>query len=126
MRIPNSLWLLAPLLMLLVGCGGAREVSFKEEVYPILQANCLGCHKAPDGAGYQKSGLRMESYGALMKGTRFGPVVVPGNSLTSALNMVVEGRTNPSIRMPHGEMPPLSKQQIETIKRWVDQGAKDN
>lgn len=126
MRIPNSLYLLAPILMLLVSCRGAREVSFKEEVYPILQAHCLGCHKAPDGAGYQKSGLSMESYGALMKGTRFGPVVVPGNSLTSALNMVIEGRTNPSIRMPHGEVPPLSKQQIETIKRWVDQGAKDN
>jgi hypothetical protein len=115
------------MLTLLASCGGdSREVSFREEVYPVLQANCLECHRAPDGAGYQKSGLSMESYHTLMKGTRFGPVVVPGNSLTSALNMVIEGRVHPSLRMPHGNMPSLSKEQIEIIKKWVDQGAKNN
>jgi hypothetical protein len=61
-----------------------------------------------------------------MKGTRFGPVVVPGNSLTSTLNMVIEGRVHPSIQMPHGDTTPLSEAQVQTIKRWVDQGAKNN
>jgi hypothetical protein len=61
-----------------------------------------------------------------MKGTSFGPVVLPGDPLTSVLVMVIEGRADPSINMPHGGANPLTQQQILTIRRWVEQGAKNN
>ena len=110
-------------VLLLAACG-EREVSFKGDIQPILAQSCLECHSA-GGAGYEKSGLLMSSYEDLMKGTRFGAIIKPGDALTSALIMLVEGRADPSIRMPHHK-DPLSKEQIGMLRNWVEQGAKNN
>jgi hypothetical protein len=61
-----------------------------------------------------------------MKGTKFGPVVKPGDSFTSALVMLVEGRADPSLRMPHDEGDKPSEKEIELVKAWIDQGAPNN
>ncbi len=110
--------------LVLVGCSGEHQVSFKKEVAPIVKANCLSCHAA-GGKGDTQAGLRMDTYEALMKGTSYGPVVVPGSSLSSVFNQVVEGRVDKSISMPHGGEP-LSEASIKILKAWVDQGAKNN
>jgi hypothetical protein len=102
-----------------------QAVSFSGDVYPILQTNCHNCHLAPDGEGYRASGLSMRTYADLMRGTRYGPVVVPGDSRRSILVMLVEGRAGRSMRMPHNEAP-LDDRDIETLKRWIEQGAPDN
>lgn len=101
------------------------QASYKRDVSPILHDYCLNCHE-PGGKGYQKSGLDMRTYQSLMKGTRFGAVIKPGDSFTSILIQVVEGRVHPSIKMPYGMNGGLSKQHIAVLKRWVDQGAQDN
>jgi len=110
-------------LFVLAGCA-QKEVSFKADVQPILTQYCGECHAA-GGKGEEKSGLMMSTYEGLMKGTRFGAVVKPGDTLTSALIMLVEGRVNPSIKMPHGKAP-LPKEKIDLLKKWVAQGAKNN
>ena len=109
---------------LLLSACGEKEVSFKADIQPILAKNCLECHAA-GGAGAEKSGLLMSSYEDLMKGTRFGAIVKPGDGLTSALIMLVEGRVDPSIRMPHHKEP-LSTDQIALLRTWVEQGANNN
>jgi hypothetical protein len=40
--------------------------------------------------------------------------------------MLIEGRVDPSIKMPHGDAQPPSKAEILTIRNWVEQGAKNN
>jgi hypothetical protein len=117
--------LLAGALLLTACTQQPRQVSFKEEVRPILDKNCAECHLPPDGQGYVKSGFSVASYQDLMKGTKFGAVIKPGDSMTSALVMLVEGRASPSIQMPHGKEP-LSPKEIQVIKTWVNEGAKDN
>ena len=99
-------------------------VSYNKEVQPILSKNCSECH-APGKEGFVASGLDSTSYQALMKGGKFGPLVKPGDALTSALNMLVEGRAHASIRMPHGREK-LPDRDIETLKVWVNEGAKNN
>ncbi len=99
-------------------------VSYKLDVEPILQSRCVECHK-PGGDGYVASGLDLTSYEGLMKGTKYGPVVNPGDPLTSNLLVLVEGRSHAKVRMPHGQRP-LLKQQIEILRLWVKQGAQDN
>lgn len=109
-----------------------KAVSFSTDIAPILTANCLECHK-PAGTGHIASGLMLSSesapdvlsYDGLMKGTKYGPIIIAGNPLGSALNMLVEGRADPSIRMPHGK-DPLTDAELEALKLWVDQGAKNN
>ena len=119
--------LLAGLCLVSVwGCqqAGQPQVSYSQDVRPILEKNCLECHEE-GGSGYVASGFSMASYEDLMKGTKFGPVVKPEDSFTSALTMLVEGRADPSIQMPHGKEP-LNEEEIATLKTWVDQGAKNN
>jgi len=107
------------------GCAGKQEVSYQKDVAPLLAKHCAACH-TPGQAGYVVSGFELKDYESLMKGTSFGPVVLPGDALTSVLVMLIEGRADPSINMPHGGANPMTKEEIATIRLWVEQGAKNN
>ena len=109
--------------LVLAACG-QKEVSYKGDVQPILQTYCVECH-TEGGAGYEKSGLLLTSYDNVMKGTRFGSIIKPGDALSSTMIMLVEGRADPSIKMPHGKES-MPKDKIERLKQWVAQGAKNN
>jgi hypothetical protein len=104
---------------------GQVETSYKKDVFPILHDYCLNCHE-PGGQGFEKSGLNMTSYDSLMKGTKFGAVIKPGDSFTSILIQVIEGRVHASIKMPYGMSGGLAKDKIEILKKWVNQGAKND
>ncbi len=111
----------------LVGCGSeptTSSVSFSQEVKPILEQNCSDCHQS-GGKGAEKSGLVLADHGAIMEGTRLGPVVQPGSAISSTLYLAVAGKTHPTIQMPHGKQK-LSEQQVATIETWIDQGARNN
>ena len=119
--------LITPLF--LTGCDNNEKdqsmVSYSKQVIPILQNHCLECH-VPNTPGQIASGLDMSSYESLMKGTKFGPVIKSGDSLSSTLVILVEGRADPSIKMPHGDRPSLSTAEINTLRQWIDQGAMNN
>jgi len=104
----------------------ADDVSFKDDVQPILHDYCVSCH-SPGGKGYAKSGLDLTSYEGLMKGTRFGPVVIPGDSEASTFTKLLTG-TNKGLKMPAGlnATGTLDRQYILTLRKWVKQGAKNN
>ena len=101
------------------------EVSYQKDVQPIIHDYCLNCHE-PGGKGYEKSGLDMRTYQSLMKGTRYGAIIKPGDSFTSIMIQVIEGRVHASIKMPYGMSGGLAKENISILKKWVDQGAKNN
>jgi hypothetical protein len=113
-------------IALLVACATEPPVSYRQDVYPLLESNCLGCHHPPEGEGYLKTGLSMENYRSLMQGTLYGPVIIPGDSRKSILNMLVEGRADAALRMPHEWQDPLTTREITILRLWVDQGAKNN
>ncbi len=112
-----------PLAM--AACGGEAKVSYSQDVQPILDQNCVECHRT-GGQGEVASGLNLTSYEGLMKGTRNGPMIIPGDVEGSNLLVLIEGRADPSIRMPHGKNQPISKEDIQTIRTWIGQGAKNN
>jgi hypothetical protein len=112
-------------IMLISGCA-TQQVSYSDDVVPILESRCIKCHVSPDGAGYKATGLEMGSYASLMQGTAYGQVIVAGDSRRSMLNMLVEGRAGQYQRMPHYEDDALTPEQIETLRQWVNQGALDN
>ena len=111
--------------VLLSACGGEATVSFSQDVKPILDKNCMQCH-SPGGAGELTSGFNMSTYEDLMKGTNNGPMVVAGDVEGSNLLVLMEGRADPSISMPHGSNKPVAARDIDTIRSWIRQGAKDN
>lgn len=105
---------------------GTDEVSFKNDVQPILHDYCISCHQN-GGRGYKKSGLDLTSYEGLMKGTRYGPVVIAGNSEVSTFTKLLTG-TNRGLKMPMGlnAAGTLDRQYILILRKWVKQGARNN
>ncbi|GAA4337588.1 c-type cytochrome domain-containing protein [Flaviaesturariibacter amylovorans] len=91
---------------------------FVQQVLPILVSNCAfsGCHDVASA----RDGVVLTNYNTVM--TTGG--IRPGNPGGSDLyEMITE--TDPSERMPLGRTP-LSASQIGTIRRWIQQGAKNN
>jgi hypothetical protein len=115
---------LAAVAVLAVAACSPSGVSYSKDVQPVFAKNCSECH-APGKKGFEASGLDTTNHQAVMKGGKFGPLVKPGDALSSSLNMLVEGRTHPSIQMPHGRAK-LPDKEIEILKVWVNEGAKNN
>jgi hypothetical protein len=105
-------------------CAAEPEISFSQDVLPLLKWKCASCHQ-PNGEGYAKSGVDLTSYQGLMKGTKFGPMVIPGDPESSNLMMLLDWRVAPEIRMPHGKKK-LSTCDRNDIRSWIAKGAKDN
>jgi WD40 repeat protein len=100
----------------------AADVSFFKDVLPILrQKNCTGCHQpAKRGGEYV-----MTEFALLLKGGESGEAaVVPGHPEKSYLI----GQITPDggqAAMPK-DASPLTETEISTIRRWIEQGAKDD
>ena len=98
------------------------QVSFSKDVLPIFKDNCTSCHQ-PGGEGQEKSGLDLQNYEGLMGGTKYGPIVVPGNPETSNLMWLLDWKAAPELRMPHGRGQ-LPEQFRDTIRRCDSAGRK--
>jgi hypothetical protein len=116
--------LTAMLMVLTWAPGVAAQVSFEEDVFPIIEIRCLECHQ-PGGVGYETSGLDLRTYEGLMKGTKHGSMVTAGKPLESNLLAVIDRRTSREIWMPH-EQKKLSKCERQAFRFWVMQGARNN
>ena len=113
------------LTLALIGCQAEKEISFTRDVMPIIDKYCMECHQT-GGAGLDASGFSMESYEDLMKGTRGGAMIISGDSAGSNMLVLMEGRADPSIAMPHGKREPATSKETGIIRLWIDQGAKNN
>jgi mono/diheme cytochrome c family protein len=102
----------------------AEPQSFSEDILPIFKGRCASCHQS-GGAGYEKSGLDLTTYEGLMKGTKFGAMVVPRDPESSNLMWLLDWRASPEVRMPHGKKK-LSICDRNAIRAWIREGAKDN
>jgi hypothetical protein len=66
--------------MVMTGCDfqtAGQPLTYKEDIKQIVRTYCQECH-VQGTEEYEKSGLLMDNYCNLMKGTKFGPVIVPG------------------------------------------------
>ncbi|NNF52621.1 MAG: hypothetical protein HKN59_09315 [Gammaproteobacteria bacterium] len=122
------------LLVVCIGVAGCeRNVSFASDVQPILLENCAECH-GQAGEGYETSSFSVLDYESVMTGTQYGAVVDPGSAISSSLYLLVAKKTAPEIQMPPhhevslavGRRAALPDEDVETIRLWIDQGAKDN
>ncbi len=103
-------------------CAQARQLSYAEDVAPIFKGWCVSCHQ-PGGQGFAASGLDLTSHETLMKGTKFGPMVIPKEPDSSSLIALINGRAK--IRMPYGHKP-LPECLRTNIWTWIFEGAKNN
>lgn len=98
----------------------AEEPSFNRDVRPIFTKHCTACHGGVKEAGNISLIFRDK---LLAKGKSGEIPIVPGHPEQSELMKRITS-TDPEERMPkpkHG--PPLSAQDVETIRRWISGGA---
>src|SRR5208337_3736017 len=93
------------------------EISFSDDVLPLLQFRCGSCH-LPGGAGIEKSGFDVSSYATMMQGTKFGPMIIPGDPENSNLMRLLDWRVPADIQMPHGKRQ-LSVCDRDMIRTWI-------
>lgn len=94
----------------------SATVSFSADVMPIFVDKCIQCH----GVESKKEGLDMRTYDDLIKGSRKGAVLVPGNANESLfVQLIIAGE------MPNrGEM--VTPEELQILMDWVNQGALNN
>ena len=93
----------------------AHRASFGD-VRAVFRNSCDHCHNDEKAEGE----LVLKTYESLLTGGESGKPFVPGESTTSLIVQLIEGRTKP--RMPYKE-DPLSSAEIDVIRRWIDAGA---
>jgi len=95
---------------------GSR-IDFVRDIEPIFAAKCYSCH----GPQEQEGQLRLDVRAIVRKGGISGSLVVPGQSAQSLLyKRLIDDEQGD--RMPL-DQDPLTDEQIELIRRWMDQGA---
>ena len=105
-------------------CAASPKYSFADDVLPIFKGRCVQCHAA-GAEGTTKSGLDLTTYEGVMKGTKFGPMVIAGDARSSNLMQLLDWRVSAEIRMPHGKKQ-LSSCDRDAIRGWINEGAKNN
>jgi cytochrome c5 len=88
-------------------------------VFPILRRSCVGCH----GSQKQSGKLRLDAAEHLLKGGRRGGAVVPGKAAESLVVQRVSAQGEERMP-PEGKGEPLSAEEVEAIRKWIDAGAK--
>jgi uncharacterized membrane protein len=89
-------------------------------IQPIFTARCINCH----GEDKHKGNLRLDSYGALMRGGKDGPVIQTGNIQGSDLFRRITLPASHDDFMPKGKQP-LTADQVKAIELWIGAGASD-
>lgn len=98
------------------------DVSYYRDIRPIFVQHCQGCHQPARSQG----DYVMTSYADLAKKAKSGePGLVPGNPEKSLLFTQLLPREGKPPAMPKGK-DPLAERDINLIKQWIAQGAKDD
>ncbi len=99
-----------------------RIIEFDRDVRPILSSHCYQCH-GPDQKNRQaelRLDLQADLFGSLKNHTT---VVVPGETARSELYRRISTTVESEQMPPPSVGKPLTAVQIETVKRWIEQGA---
>src|SRR5690606_1628311 len=95
-----------------------EEISYNRDIRPIVNAKCISCHGGVKQSGgfsllFEEEAKRPSESGKL--------AIVPGDSKNSEMIKRLS-HADPDVRMPL-DAEPLSKEEIQLIADWIDQGA---
>ena len=90
---------------------------YADRIQPILAKYCVACHShdAPE------SNLKLLSLASMITGGDSGPALIPGKPSESLILRRILGLDEP--KMPPEDSAQPTPEEIETIERWIEQGA---
>ncbi len=119
-----------PVLLATIGTislSGALAIDFTKDVQPILEGNCVRCHN-PKGTEFEKGDTDLD-LSTQATATESKSTIVAGDASKSKLyTTTVLGDDAKKLMPPKnkvtGELERLSKEETETLKSWINEGAK--
>ena len=94
-------------------------IDYNSQVKPVLNKHCISCH----GGVKQSGGFSLLFEEEAKSNTNSGqPAIIPGHAENSELIKRLSSE-DPEERMPY-EKDPLSREEINILSKWIDQGAK--
>lgn len=94
---------------------GDGDAVFREQIAPLLEARCVGCHRGVAA----RADLTLDNRAGLLKGGESGPAIVSGKPDESLLIEMISG-DEPS--MPK-DAERLAPSEVEALKQWIAAGA---
>lgn len=100
----------------------SAKVSFHKQVKPILQARCQGCHQPAKAQG----DFQMTDFAQLLAGGESEEqAIVPGDpDASNLIAQIISDADGEAAMPPNGK--PLSAIEVDLIRNWISQGAKDD
>lgn len=96
------------------------RVDFVKDVQPVLEFNCVACHRE----GYVRGGLRLDKASDAFKGGDSGPGIVPHRPKTSPVyTSTTVAPDDDKLMPPKSKGGPLPKEEIDLLASWIEQGA---
>ncbi|NOX19283.1 MAG: hypothetical protein GXO87_13500 [Chlorobi bacterium] len=131
-NIINSLFILifVSLLFFAVSCDStapndneipASNVSYSQHIQPVLNVKCAisGCHDDATASG----GYIMTSYTNVFR----IPLVIPNEPNASHIYLAVTAQGGLTPMPPiYASVPPMTDKEIQGLKTWIEEGAKNN
>src|SRR5690348_15606867 len=96
----------------------APPVNYSRDIKPLLAAHCYACH-GPD-EGKRKAKLRLDERASALK-----KAIKPGDPAHSSLiERVASDDPDEVMPPPSNKRPKLTAEQINLLRRWIEQGAR--
>lgn len=124
-----QLRILAPALLLaaLLPAQSAGKIDFEQHVLPILKQNCLECHSSGPGENGRmrrpKGSVSLDGRKGIEAGKRGKPILVASKPDESQIIKVLSLPMDDEHHMPPAKKPQPDKDDLETLRKWVEQGA---
>jgi len=98
---------------------GGPGTFYSARIQPALVGHCVTCH----GRNRHKANLRLDSYDALMRGSKHGAVIKAGEPKNSELFHRITLPPTSDDFMPADNKRPLSASDVKLIELWISSGA---
>lgn len=117
-KIALIILLIITVIVVFILSSSQSRIDFNTQIKPIINKNCIACH----GGVKQQAELSFLFRSEALKKTKSGKyAIVPGDPDHSEMIRRVNLK-DPEERMPY-KHDPLSKHEIELLKKWIEQGA---
>jgi hypothetical protein len=112
------------LLFLLLGVNASadeKRIDFSRDVLPILSDSCFACHGPDEKA--READLRLDQQEAALADRGGYHIILPGKSGESELLKRLITESDDERMPPPDSNRKLTAEQVELLKRWIDEGA---
>jgi hypothetical protein len=109
-------------LCVAAGSAWAAPVEFNRDVRAILSKNCFACHG--QDAKKRKGKLRMDTSEGAFASKKGVAAIVAGNVSESELWARINSEDPDEVMPPPESKKSLTDEEKQTLKRWIEQGAK--